>query len=633
MNKFSRLFQLLISLFIFLISISAFPQKSIAQDNGNDSVTVRIDARNPVIYEGEDGIFDIFITRSSSTPAEDVDVFFSLTFSGDFFSGTPEMQRTTLEFAADENHKIHQFPTEKDNEFERNGSVVARVTILSGSELVQLVLGVNHDVATIIVLNEVAEGKLVSDVHKDVIPEVAKTANSIVFTAISNRIDQFPNQSTTSNNLKSLTSITDIKNIAGGSNSHYLESLIDDLSYGFSVTHGNNLPPPFYAWGKGEYRQISGKDVNSGIDWDGRVIGGNIGVDTTLFSKLIGGLLTTYTSHNLDFMSENQDYSGQSSHKMVSFFPYLGWNTRNKKFNIWTSAGFGLGQVDLETKFQRGCEDDRNISCLYTDSSLLAAAIGSKVKLFATDFFKGGTELNLNSGVSGSRFALESDSTEEEEIIVRGDEFHSIQARINVENSTQIPISTNYKLNPKITLGGRWDSGHGAEGYGIDIGGSLGLQANWGAIEGFGNYLIVHNNNTIDEWGAGGQIKFDAGLNQLGSILNFSLNTGTNYTFSNRSSNIWDSQYLTQNLADTDNNSDNYQLTSEIGYGFAVGSEVGILTPFAAIDFSANNHNSLHYGGKYSLATNVNVEAKTTSRLKPNMDSSQDYSITGSIRW
>ena len=628
MNKFSRIFQLLISLFIFLISISAFPQKSIAQDNGNDSVTVRIDAPNPVIYEGEDGIFEISVIRPPST-SEKVYVFFRLNFSGDFFFGTPESQETTLEFAPNDTSKIHKFETEKDNQFEQDGSVEAIVGILTNNILDIF----NLKSAQIDVLNEVAEEKLVSNVHKDVIPEVAKAVNTSVFNAISNRIDQYPEQTSASKNFRLLNSTTEIKNISVNSNSHNLEPLIDDLSYGFSVTHGNNLPPPFYAWGKGEYQQISGKNENSRIDWDGRVIGGHIGVDTTLISTFIGGLLTTYTSHNLDFMSENQDYNGQSFHKMVSFFPYLGWNTRNKKFNIWTSAGFGLGQVDLETKFQKGCEDDKDIDCLYTDSSLLAAAIGSKVKLFATDLFNGETELSINSGVSGSRFAIESDSTEEEEIIVRGDEFHNFQARLNVENSTQIPISTNYKLNPKITLGGRWDGGHGAEGYGIDIGGSLGLQANWGAIEGFGNYLIVHNNNTIDEWGAGGQIKFDAGLNQLGSILNFSLNTGTNYTFSNRSSNIWDSQYLTQNLADTDNNSDNYQLTSEIGYGFAVGSEVGILTPFAAIDFSANNHNSLHYGGKYSLATNVNVEAKTTSRLKPNMDSSQDYSITGSIRW
>ena len=634
MTQFFRLNIALFSILLCFFTISIYPKASFAQNNDTDSVTVRINAQNPVIVEGEDGTFDIFITRSSSKPAEEVDVFFSLTFSGDFFSGTPESQQTTLMFAADENHKIHQFPTEKDNLFEQNGSVVARVTILSGSILIP---GVNYDVATISVLNEVSQDKLVSSTHKAVIPEVAKAVNSSVFNAVSDRIDQFPNKTTEpTSSLNSTNSFINhdlINKISQSSKSHQWQHIIDDLSFGFAATHGNVTPTSFFIWGKGEYQQISGNDDKNGIDWDGRVIGGHIGFDTKLSTNTIGGLLSTYSSHNLDFKLENQQYSGQSTHKMVSFFPYLGWTTQSQSFNIWTSGGLGLGQVDLDTKFQRGCQDDRNIECLYTKSRLYAAALGTKAKVFSGNLFNGESELNLKGKVTGSQFALESDSTEEDEIIVRGDEFHNFQAHLTIENSNQFPLSTNYKLNPVVSIGGRWDGGDGLKGYGVGINANLGLQANWGAIESFGNYLIIHNEDSVNEWGAGGKIKFDYGLDQLGSILNFSLNSGFNLSTPNSNTNNWAQQLLKSSLVESNENPSNHQLEGMAGYGFALGNDSFTLTPFISANLSMNNPDYLHFGNKFSFSSNASLEVKTTHELTPDRDNNQLYSIAGTIRW
>ena len=629
MTQFIHLQTAIFSILLCIFTISIYPKTTFAQDNGTDSVTVQINARNPEIVEGDNGFFDIFITRPPSN-TDDIQVIISLEFSGDFFSGTTGFQRVSRTIAPDDDHHIvYIFPTDKDNQFEDDGRVIARVYL--GTNLSRFYR------AQIDVLNEVSQDKLVSSTHKAIIPEVTKAVNSSLFNAISDRIGQFPSKTAEATSSLYLTNSFInhelINKITQSLESHKWKSIIDDLSFGFAATHSNVTPTPFYIWGKGEYQQISGNDDKNGIDWDGRVIGGHIGFDTKLSTNTIGGLLSTYSSHNLDFKLENQQYSGQSTHKMVSFFPYLGWTTQSQSFNIWTSGGLGLGQVDLDTKFQRGCQDDRNIECLYSKSRLYAAALGTKAKVFSGNLFNGESELNLKGKVTGSQFALESDSTEEDEIIVRGNEFHNFQAHLTIENSNQFPLSTNYDLNPVISIGGRWDGGDGSKGFGIGIGANLGLQANWGAIESFGNYLIIHNEDSVNEWGAGGKIKFDYGLDQLGSILNFSLNSGFNLSTPNSNTNNWAQQLLKSSLVESNENPRGHQLEGMTGYGFALGNKSFTFTPFISANFSMNNPDYVHFGNKFSFSTNASLEVKTTHELTPDRDNNQLYTIAGTILW
>ena len=260
--------------------------------------------------------------------------------------------------------------------------------------------------------------------------------------------------------------------------------------------------------------------------------------------------------------------------------------------------------------------------------------MGTNIKLFSGKFLSEETSINLKSGITGSLFDIESisDIVDRIRYKIDGDEFQNFQARIAFENSHEFSLGVNYKLNPKLFISARWDGGHGVKGYGIDVGGNLGLQANWGAIEGFGKYLIIHNNNSIDEWGAGGQIKFDSGLDRLGAIFNLSLNSKIDPTTSNSRMEIWDQQFLNQNLSKPNNNSDHFQFSGETGYGFTLRDELSVVTPFAAADFSANNYSSISYGGKFSFATNVDLEAKTTRQQNSDNEISQLYSITGTVR-
>ena len=122
-------------------------------------------------------------------------------------------------------------------------------------------------------------------------------------------------------------------------------------------------------------------------------------------------MLTTFSTHNLDFRANSQHYEGQSTQRMVSLFPYLGWSTQNRSFNIWTSAGLGIGKVDLDVIYRKKlCIDwkarqtDKEKECphlLYTDTIFHAAALGTKARVFSSNFFNGETELNIKSGITG----------------------------------------------------------------------------------------------------------------------------------------------------------------------------------------------------------------------------------------
>ena len=240
------------------------------------------------------------------------------------------------------------FPTDSDNQFEDDGYVIASVFLTTNISRISQ--------ARINVLNDVREESLVSSTHKEVIPEVVKAVNSSVFSAISNRMGQFPNDSFNSTNSSNISNSTlrfpFLEKIAESFELHNWRNLINDLSFVFNATHRESGPPPFYIWGKGNFQKISGEDKTSGLDWDGRVIGGHLGFDTKFGSNTVGGLLSTYSNHNLDYHTDSQNYGGQSTHKMFSIFPYLGWSTLNQSFKIWTSVGYGLGQVKTDSMYR-----------------------------------------------------------------------------------------------------------------------------------------------------------------------------------------------------------------------------------------------------------------------------------------
>ncbi len=643
MFKFTLLRQSIFCLILCIFSLSIFSQEILAQ-------SLRIEAQSPQITEGETGLFNVYVTLPSTDIEEEEDneddeikVNITIKYSGDFFMVPPGTENHIHTFDPNENPFPIEVPTKRDNQFEPDGFVEACV-------------GLNATIASICfiearinVLDEVRESEeaIISLTNKKIISEVTKATNSSSFNAISDRMDQNLNLATSETNSQNFQEIFSKLSTANeteqGQKSHNWETQISDFDVKFAATHENNLPPAYYVWGKGEYQQISGTDDNKNVNWDGRVTSGHIGFDTKLSANITGGLLTTFSTHNLDFRANYQHYEGQSTQRMVSLFPYLGWSTQNRSFNIWTSAGLGIGKVDLDVIYRKKlCIDwkarqtDKEKECphlLYTDTIFHAAALGTKARVFSSNFFNGETELNIKSGITGSRYTLDNDSTIEEEINIREVEIHNFQANMVVENSTKFPLSSNYKLNPKFSLNGRWDGGHGSKGYGINVGANLGLQANWGTIEGFGKYLITHNNNAIEEWGIGGKIKFDAGLDRLGAIFNLALNSEIDPTTSNSRTEIWDHQFLKQNLNNSNNNTDYHQIRSEIGYGFELRDELSVVTPFAAADFSANNYSFFNYGGKFSFATNVDLEAKTTRQLNSDREISQLYSITGTVRW
>ena len=648
MTHFFYFQKALLSIVLCIIGISIFSLEVQAQ-------SLRIEARNPEIIEGETGYFDIYFTRETPSEEEeeeeeeeeDIEVIISLRFSGDFFMGTPVNQSVRDSIKPDQNYIEYSFPTERDNLIEPDGYVLVTVRVLTGPLLIR---GVNYASTSIIVFDSGAgDESLVSSAHKDILPEVIKATNSSSFGAISNRFDQFPtsaNDSTTSLNYDNqFTYHPPIDQITQGLKTHSWQQLINDLSFGFAATHNSSGPRSSYIWGKAEYQQISGSDKNSGFDWEGRVIGTHIGFDTRPSTNTIVGLLTSFSNHNLDFDTNNQNFSGQSTHRMLSLFPYFGWSTQNQLFNLWTSVGYGLGQITLDTKDRkRLCnvwkreESDDDAQCphqLYTDTNLRAISLGSKLRLFSGTLLSEETSLSVKSGISGSLLDIESVSEVVDSIRykIEGDEIQNFQARIAIENSYKFPISTEYKLNPIISIGGRWDGGHGSKGYGVDIDANLSLQAAWGAIQTFGKYLIIHNDDSINEWGVGGNIMFDSGLNRLGSIFNFSVNSGSSFTTPHQKYNIWDNQFITSDLAESQKNLNQHQLESEIGYGFALGEGDSIITPFVAANFSVNNPDHLQIGSKFSIASNANLEVKATHRLNSDQKTSQLYSVAGAIRW
>ena len=85
-------------------------------------------------------------------------------------------------------------------------------------------------------------------------------------------------------------------------------------------------------------------------------------------------------------------------------------------------------------------------------------------------------------------------------------------------------VSHSPELGQQFELGGRWDGGDVDKGYGAEVGGSVVYQDTERGIEGEarGRYLLAHQSDGFEEWGAGLTMRFDPGGDDVGAWISLS---------------------------------------------------------------------------------------------------------------
>ena len=268
----------------------------------------------------------------------------------------------------------------------------------------------------------------------------------------------------------------------------------------FSVPVGQaNQAGRWQVWGRaGTVR--SRLQTRTGGHARGDVFSSHMGVDTRLGDAALLGVSLSHTVGLLGYTVQNPlvegALPGEGDGRVTSVQPYAHWAPRDG-LTLWGMGGGGLGSLTL------------------TDSvGMVETPLG--LRLFA-----GGARQALATGLALKADAFHATLRAAEHADMAAAVGTAMRGRMLAEGQTDWALSESSSLNPRLEAGLRWDGGTDVEGLGAEMGVGLAYvnrRLNLG-LETQGRYLVAHQANGFEEWGAGLSLRVGPGIDRPGPWL------------------------------------------------------------------------------------------------------------------
>ena len=321
------------------------------------------------------------------------------------------------------------------------------------------------------------------------------------------------------------------------------------LSAGDGGLGGSNLA----LWGSGDYRNIGGDSNN--VDWDGSLFSAHLGVDVALQPGLLAGVMLAWSEADLEYTNRNTATATAGDYEldMTSLHPYVGWRALDGRLDLWTTVGYGSGDLKIT---------EANAAPTTADATLQTLGAGGSARLLASR----DTELRVKGEVQATRLEVEQaadDAFNEMEV-------SATQTRLALEATRTVTTRSGAQVSPSLELGMRYDGGDGATGNGVEIGGGFRFQsaARGLTLETRARALLAHSGETEDI-GISATLKLTPGADGQG--LSLSLAPAYGNTGGGGAEEVWRGGLS----ADTNPQA---SLNARVGYGLP--SAAFMLTPY-----------------------------------------------------
>ncbi|KAF3977364.1 MAG: BspA family leucine-rich repeat surface protein [Methylococcales symbiont of Iophon sp. n. MRB-2018] len=490
-----------------------------------------------------------------------------------------------------------------------------RVSGLSeGNNTISIVVTAGNDTSIVTYTVTVTNGDSLNAAAEEqvldaILPQLLRATSKMAVDNISNRIDQALSTSPTdtanvslnlggSSNLQELINNNARTVIEKGLNLKQMlnnSSFLIPLNVAGDNDYGvNNMT----LWGSGDYLNLA--DDVSGVDWEGGIVGGTVGIDARINQDLVAGAAFSYSESDVDYKRDSTNNSeGNLNHTLYSVHPYIAYDL-SPGGRVWGTLGYGQGEVEIDDD-SNGIETKTN-----RDTELYSLAFGGSDNLLSSDNWldiPGTTTLRLKGEVSLSNIKVGKSKLTDS----KGLSIDARRYRMVLEGSHKHTLASGASISPSIELGIRYDDGSGETGGGIELAGSYrysnlqGLQMELRA-----HGLVAHESN-YKEWGLSGLVKYQA--NNSGQGLWLSLQPAWGDTPDNvgnrigqRSSIVTNSYENGVNDANDEDNNNNrsLQLNTELGYGLPGFFGRGLLSPYAGANLT-NGTQSYNIGGRWTI--------------------------------
>ncbi|MGI9228949.1 MAG: hypothetical protein ACR2P9_03725, partial [Gammaproteobacteria bacterium] len=335
-------------------------------------------------------------------------------------------------------------------------------------------------------------------------------------------------------------------------------------------------------WGQGYHSGLKG---NEGVQLDGSVTGGIIGIDYLRPGLLLGlGLNNSWATMDWN----NSQLTGQHKTRLTGFHPYFGWQLGDE-MRFWGNLGVDRGDIEITT-------DGRPADDIKTDVELRTAGLGGYGLLFELAG-EGTTRLGF-IGDGTYTYLLDRDETV----------FSSVDSgwvRLGLEMDYDRPLQSGGQVGGRLDATWRRDFSDLLSGSGMEVGGGLDF-----FLPGLGlrldinvRTLLVHSKD-IEEWGISGGFAWALRSDGRGLSLAFKPQWGE---VGSDKQQLWDSG-LEDVSGGAINSAMRYQL--ELKYGIPVMRGQELLSIFARSELQ-NDDRNLDLGADFKLGEHFSTGYET----------------------
>ena len=378
--------------------------------------------------------------------------------------------------------------------------------------------------------------------------------------------------------------------------------------------------PEWSIWSRGSLGYYGGgQNEPQSATWDGGIYGGYLGADIRVADPLVLGLAVSF---NAGSMAYQESDAGGAKHEvnvgtwLTGVLPYAHW-TPAESVDLWTLAGAGLGVSDVT----------RNQHRWQTNNLLWLGAAGGRVTVLS------GNWLDLALATDGYYASLSAES-QDAAWLTQGLEPAGVgRVRLLADARFDWQLAADSRLGLNLEVGGRWDAGAAAQGFGAELGGGLdylytalglGVRAN-------GRLLLAHQEREFRDWGASAALTFDPGAPGRGLALAVTPAWGAP---NSQAAEVWNAAPLAATTAGAARDGAGLRpdrLDAELSYGIETPG-AGLVTVYGALSQGPPDSTGYRVGSRLALG-GLNLDLSADLREHPGSPPDHRLALAGTLHW
>ena len=400
----------------------------------------------------------------------------------------------------------------------------------------------------------------------------------------------------------------------------------DDLrlrsAFHLSSGSGEAQGPAFTTWGRvstgGFSAQVDDVTTGGDVTMDGDVTTGLLGFDAEWDNLLAGVMLSQSTgegAYRVD-PAEGHDAGtggGTVESGLTGVYPYARINL-DARVSAWALAGAGSGSLTLT-------QDGHD--AMKTDLSMRMGALGVRGQVLD------------GTGPSGMRLDLKSDAmwvgtkSARSAGNMEGSEGDVLRLRLVAQGERDFVLAEQGRLTPSAELGLRHDGGDAETGMGVEFGAGLRYMVGSFTIEARARTLVAHEASGYEEWGASAAVGLTPGASGRGLSLSIAPTWGRTGSASER---LWSARDAGELEGGGGFEADG-RIEAQLGYGFALPHDRGLLTPYGALTLGSEGGRTMRGGARWLLDSDLAVTLDATRTESAGAGAANEVRVRAALRF